>query len=558
MRSRFSLVITEESVVGRSFTEGSSLRHILDLVGSPTLQVASSALGLDAWATCTVVLDATEPLVRTSGGVLLASGVRANDASSEALLDGALVAGFCAVIVKRRGEDLTVFVANAQQRGLVVLVAADEVPWRNLDSLLTLALGTSVVEGPSGSSTGDELFSLANAIAAVIGGSVAIEDLDRRVIAYSSLPNQRIDDVRQRGILDRRVPDDEANPTQYRQVLSATGVVRFPQLIDELARSAIAIKAGSKPLGTIWAIEREGGLEPDGEQALIEGALRAALQILRNNNTNGLKLRLDETTLQQCFDGLLSGPEAALRLSLPRGSELVLLGFGIASDAALEDLRVPPVANAIARYVGVYRPDAVIAATPRVVYVLLPDGGIASAARFARGAIRALADEFRDQTRVAISEPSTDPSELSPMRREIDDILRVTTSHCDTPNVARLHHVRARVILTRLADELVHEPRLRHPGVDAMCAYDCDHGTAYAASVTGWLDSVGDVSAAARRLEVHPNTLRYRLRRAGELFHISLDDPDDRLAVWLQLRVGGYGRAVATAEVSAEVSADLR
>jgi hypothetical protein len=59
---------------------------------------------------------------------------------------------------------------------------------------------------PSLGGTSEELFALANAVAAVIGGSVAIEDLDHRVLAYSSIPGQRIDDLRRRGILERRVP----------------------------------------------------------------------------------------------------------------------------------------------------------------------------------------------------------------------------------------------------------------------------------------------------------------------------------------------------------------
>jgi hypothetical protein len=41
----------------------------------------------------------------------------------------------------------------------------------------------------------------------------------------------------------------------------------------------------------------------------------------------------------------------------------------------------------------------------------------------------------------------------------------------------------------------------------------------------------------AARLSLHQNTLRYRLRRANELFGIDLDNPDDTLTLWLSLRV---------------------
>ncbi len=61
--------------------------------------------------------------------------------------------------------------------------------------------------------------------------------------------------------------------------------------------------------------------------------------------------------------------------------------------------------------------------------------------------------------------------------------------------------------------------------------------TDYAASVVAWLDAVGNVGEAAQRLTVHPNTLKYRLRRARELFGLDLDDPDVRLSCWLQLRL---------------------
>ena len=81
-----------------------------------------------------------------------------------------------------------------------------------------------------------------------------------------------------------------------------------------------------------------------------------------------------------------------------------------------------------------------------------------------------------------------------------------------------------------------------------MIAHDVDHQTAYAVSINAWLGAVGDIAAAASELDVHPNTLRYRLRRATELFNIGLDDPDDRLSVWIQLRLASADRGTAGRE----------
>ncbi|MFF8610503.1 helix-turn-helix domain-containing protein [Streptomyces sp. NPDC015346] len=64
------------------------------------------------------------------------------------------------------------------------------------------------------------------------------------------------------------------------------------------------------------------------------------------------------------------------------------------------------------------------------------------------------------------------------------------------------------------------------------------------------LDATGDVGEAARSLTVHQNTLKYRLRRSRETFGLDLDDPDTRLALWLQPRAGtgsrGRGRSSAS------------
>ena len=50
-------------------------------------------------------------------------------------------------------------------------------------------------------------------------------------------------------------------------------------------------------------------------------------------------------------------------------------------------------------------------------------------------------------------------------------------------------------------------------------------------------DANSDIATAARRPNVHPNTCRYRLVRAGEISGISRADPDERLLLWLQLRL---------------------
>jgi DNA-binding PucR family transcriptional regulator len=48
-----------------------------------------------------------------------------------------------------------------------------------------------------------------------------------------------------------------------------------------------------------------------------------------------------------------------------------------------------------------------------------------------------------------------------------------------------------------------------------------------------WLAEQGRLGRVAERLDVHPQTARYRLARLRELFGDALDDPDQRF--WLEL-----------------------
>ena len=485
----------------------------------------------------TVLLDPIDALPNEPDSILILSGVRVSEPTAIQLLRAASLVGYSAIIVKTRGEDVSQLATEAQIHNITLLAVADEIPWQHLDAILHTILGSQESPTKSASGLGDELYTLANSLASIIGGSVAIEDMDRRVLAYSSLPDQRIDALREQGILGRHVPDMERNLAQYRTVLAGEGVTRFPEASDEFARAAIAVKAGAKPLGTIWAIENIGGITEEGERLLLEGARLAALHILGYQNSNKLEFQIREGTLRSALDGSLSSQEIVYRLALPAGTVLSLIGFTPIPDSHGTVPLITHLGNELSQYLAVFRPDAAITTTPRAVYVLLPGGESESVVRLVNGALTSIHVAFKDQIRSAIARTSSKVADLPNMRREIDDILRVTTVNSAFPAIAKISDVHTHVLLAHVADELTSEPMLKHPGIQAMFEYDLENKTNYADSVTAWLDAFGDISSAAESLFIHANTLRYRLRRVKDLFNITLDNPDDRLAVWMQLRL---------------------
>ena len=123
-------------------------------------------------------------------------------------------------------------------------------------------------------------------------------------------------------------------------------------------------------------------------------------------------------------------------------------------------------------------------------------------------------------------------------------MLRVLASPPDpdpgpgaAPVTASIDEVRASATLAELAQDLSGTQALREGTGPAIRAYDAERGTGYAETLLSYLDANSDIAAAARRLNVHPNTCRYRLARAEQVFGFRLADPDQRLLLWLQLRL---------------------
>jgi hypothetical protein len=56
------------------------------------------------------------------------------------------------------------------------------------------------------------------------------------------------------------------------------------------------------------------------------------------------------------------------------------------------------------------------------------------------------------------------------------------------------------------------------------------------ATLRAWLDRPGQVQAVAAALDVHPQTVRYRLKQLRELFGTRLEDPEARFELSLALR----------------------
>lgn len=101
--------------------------------------------------------------------------------------------------------------------------------------------------------------------------------------------------------------------------------------------------------------------------------------------------------------------------------------------------------------------------------------------------------------------------------------------------------------LNRLADDEDLSGALRHPGLARLRSYDEQHGTEFYETLYRYLLLERNVTDTSKALNVHRNSLLYRLRRIQELLGRDLEDPQFRMYLLLsyQLRQVQDGRRSA-------------
>lgn len=504
-----------------------TLGDLLDVVGGPALRLHTAPAGQAVPVTEAVLYDGHLPLPRLPGALLLAVGVPAAQAGP--LLRAAAEAGLTGVVV--RGADGPV--AEARAHGVALLSVAEDAAWHHVHLLLASAIAARPsAAAPSDSGLGD-LFALADAIATATGGATAIEDPRQRILAYSTVPGQPVDEDRRQGILGRQVPASTENTEQYRRLFAADRPIGLPALsAGDLPRLAMPVRVGGETLGSVWVIDG-GALAPDAEDTLAQGASTAALLLLRARAARELARYQGGELLRRLLDG--TAPDAATaaeRLGVAgpaRVAAFVLDSAASVPDTERTALRLLDVVRLqcearYGRHAGVLVDGA--------VYAVLPGPGERHR-RLAEDIVARAGQALRVPVRAALGEVVPDATGLADSRADADLVLRVLDAELP---VATVDEVRARVTLLRLSEVMGERRELSAGAWRRVLAYDAGHRTAYARTLVSWFDAGCDMAGAAKLLAVHPNTCRYRLRQLQQHAGVDLDDPDERLVLWLQLR----------------------
>jgi DNA-binding PucR family transcriptional regulator len=387
-----------------------------------------------------------------------------------------------------------------------------------------------------------DLFGLAQSIADRTHGMVSIEDEASHVLAYSS-SNDEADELRRLSILGR------AGPREHLQWLGQWGIFDALRSRPEVVRVDERPALGLRPrvaigihqpaadrrrapafAGTIWVQQGSRPLADDAEEVLRGAAVLAARIMARlaaTPSTHAVRVQ----QLLGLWEGLVGDPAEPSAIA----RELGIVADGRAALIGFEGITPHPrLADVLALSASAFHRDAQVAANGSRVYVLFPSSGKPTAVTsWVRGAVGSLHTELGLELRAVVAAPVAGLDHTAAARAEVDRVLDSAGRHPGVLHqVTSLAEARTTVLLDEIVTLMAGDRRLVDPRVHDLRGHD----PMLADTLRAYLDSFGDVAAAARWLHVHPNTVRYRVRRIERLLSTSLADPDVRLLLSLSLR----------------------
>jgi len=445
-----------------------------------------------------------------------------------------------AIFVK---EPSNALVATAVAAGSAVVALEPQARWERLYQLVNHVLEHHGDRGDPLDDSGTDLFGLAQSLADRIHGMVSIENAHSHVLAYSA-SNDEADELRRLSILGRAGPPEHLKWIDQWGIFDALRaggeVVRVAERPELGLRPRLAIgiyqaQAGARrpPVfaGTIWVQQGSQPLADDAEEMLRGAAVLAARIMSRLAARPSTHAR----RVQQIL-GLTDGDPAdvaaiAGELGLATHGNAALIGW----DTANAGTRHARLADVLALSASAFRRDAQVASHGSRIYVLLPQTATTrSVTSWVRGTIGAMRTQLGVELRAAIAVPVASLAEVAAARTEVDRVLDSAERHpISIGQVTSLAEARTTVLLDEIVTLVGTDERLVDPRIRDLRVQD----PVLAETLRTYLDSFGDIGAAAQSLKVHPNTVRYRVRRIEKLLSTSLADPEVRLLFSLGLRV---------------------
>lgn len=470
------------------------------------------------------IVEASDPTRAERGDLVVAVGVRADD-EVLALVDTCAEAA--GLVLRRPWAELEQVRQRCTELSLPLLVWSQDATWTAglaaLRSAVEVAPATP--EHAGSDHVFSDLFEMADTVSAILGAPVTIEDATSRVLAYSH-GQKDVDAARMSTIVGRRVPREMREHFRSLGVFKRLAHSDEPFLVpagenDVRARYVVPVRAGSEWLGSIWAVV-DGPPTREQLRRLPAVTELVALSLLRLRAQTELHHQVHLDQVRRVLRGS--------RTDQPRW-----LDDGPWHVAALEgpadlgaDARRELWLSLCLRH-GWGQP--LVADVDGSVYAILHGPRGAGSLPWMADLVRAKGQKG-SPTRMLVGAVARTIGEVQQSCADAAELLALHTPTTPDPVVSFTTAWPA-IVLGRAVRGQAERP-LASPLADLIRAPG-QARTDWPATLEAVIDHWGEPQKAARSLGIHPNTIRYRLSRLAELSPVNLDDPQERLALRLEI-----------------------
>ena len=537
---------------------GVGLGALLFALDRTIVTLVTAPRGLDGMIEDIAMVDAddiTLGLGRAARGAQLFLMVGISDEQVRGWLDGLGSAVPVAIMTKSPSATL---VARAEASGIAVVAVEPYARWERTYNLIKRVLDAAgaAPADPESMTSGNigDLFELAGEVARRTKGLVSIEDERSHVLAYSAAADSA-DELRRLSILGREGPPEMLAWLRQWGVMDALRTSAEVVTVDEhpdlglRPRMAVSIRTPESDgrlgefLGTIWVQRGADALSGDAP-AVLTGAAAVAARVIMRRRAAGTG---HETVVRELLGARGTEIDAAFiaeQLGIAADADVVVVGFGGTAVPAAGTGLPSAAVSALTLHASAFSPLSVTAAFGSRVYVVVPDAGAAeSVVAWSHTVVAASARQFGLRVRAVVAGPTAGLASVPLLRQQIDRVLDAASREGDLiDEVTTVSASQTGVLLGEIVGLLSENPELIDRRVVELDDIDARTASDYVHTLRAYLDHFGDVRSAAKYLHVHPNTLRYRIRRIQALTGMDLDDPATRLVVALSLRVGRGAR----------------
>jgi len=408
---------------------------------------------------------------------------------------------------------------------------------------------------------GKGLDEIARTLSELLGSAVSIEDASFHLLSHaggSDVDKHRRETIARHGT-PPRVLFDPGIQKMLREVAAHRGPMKvpaFPRLGMDRERIIAPILAANQVLGYISVLDHPPDAEEIAFMAMENAATVVAMELIKEREVAAAESSVRGEFLEDLTQGSYGDDAAAHRrarhLGYPMAGHHILLicdiddfrGF-VRSKQLTEEMIQAVKREYLKRASGVVRRNfqrALVGSRSDSILALIPLG-IELEGHEPR--LRALGVQLRDAVAewkpgftvsVGFSAPTVVPAGIAPAHREVRGVMETLTRFGRRDQVVSAHELGVTGLLASVADDRLMEFARRHLG--PLGEHDRKRGGELVATLRAYLEE-GEQQAAAKRLGVHPNTLRYRLDRIMEISGADLADPETRLNLAVALRVQG-------------------